>query len=185
MRKPHVAAALLAGLVGAVVLDVTTMVIWPRGLVDGDLVAVLGSLLTRHADSVRAYGWMLHVLFGLLFAWIYAHFWARGAARPTAGWGATYGFVHALVALIVLPLVVAVHPRSPVLFGPLEAAGLLAGHVAYGAVVGATYRALIGGTRRRVLKDRAARASLFPTTGPRPGRGTDRRGVRGGRSPSR
>jgi uncharacterized membrane protein YagU involved in acid resistance len=124
-----------------------------------DLPFILGAMFTRDRDRAKVYGYIIHLLNGLLFAMIYAQaFESYGHAG--AGFGALIGVVHgAFVVVVAMPLLPAVHPRMATdAWGPdptqqLEPPGnfglnyglstpvvTFLGHVVYGAILGLCYR---------------------------------------------
>lgn len=120
---------------------------------------LLGTLVTERRPLVRIWGTLLHFFNGLLFASGYALLLGR-AERANWRVGAGIGAVHGVVVLVaLLPIVQEVHPRmaeedegpdpTPLLESPGFMAlhyGLqtplvaLAGHLVYGAIIGAMYR---------------------------------------------
>ena len=151
-----VAAALVGGLIGTMVISIGLQVGQAAGWTRIDLPLLLGTAFTEDRNSARAIGWLLHLVYGLLFSLLYA---AVFAAVGHAGWlfglvlGAVHaGFVGGPLSNLILP---AVHPRmgrpwtdardTPLLEPPgfmlLNYGGatvLLTTvlHLAYGAIVG-------------------------------------------------
>jgi hypothetical protein len=148
--------ALAGGVAGTLVLTTTLRVASELRLTRVDLPFLLGTALTENRVRAKALGYVVHFGFGILFALGY---WALFAAIDESGWwlGALFGLAHGLFAAtalvnVLLPLV---HPRMAT---PLTAAGstplleapgflmlnygrstpavTLAGHVAYGTLVG-------------------------------------------------
>jgi hypothetical protein len=149
-------AALAGGLVGTLVLTSGLRAASELGLTRMDLPFLLGTAVTENRVRAKAVGYGIHVAFGLLFA---VGYWAIFKAIDESGWlvGAALGLVHGVFAAtalvnVLLPLV---HPRmatpltaagqSPLLeppgflmlnYGRATPAVTLAGHAAYGAIVG-------------------------------------------------
>jgi hypothetical protein len=148
--------ALAGGVAGTLVLTTTLRAASELRLTRVDLPFLLGTALTENRVRAKAVGYVVHFAFGVLFALGY---WALFAAVDESGWwlGALFGLAHGLFAAtalvnVLLPLV---HPRMAT---PLTAAGstplleapgflmlnygrstpavTLAGHVAYGTLVG-------------------------------------------------
>lgn len=126
------------------------------GLTRIDLPFLLGTAFTGDRVRAKALGYALHFIVGLTFALVYL---AIFAAIGHSGWwlGAIFGLVHGAFATtaLVSTLLPLVHPRMAT---PLSAAGTsarleppgflilnygartplvtVAGHIAYGAIVG-------------------------------------------------
>jgi hypothetical protein len=151
-----VAGALVGGVVGTLVLTSALRAASELALTRMDLPFLLGTAVTEHRVHAKAIGYGMHVAFGLLFALGY---WVVFRVIDESGWlvGAALGLVHGVFATtalvnVLLPLV---HPRmatpftaadqSPLLeppgflmlnYGRATPAVTLAGHAAYGAIVG-------------------------------------------------
>lgn len=149
-------SALAGGVVGTLVLTSMLRAASELGLTRMDLPFLLGTAVTENRVRAKAAGYGIHAGFGLLFA---VGYWAIFSAIDESGWlvGAALGLVHGVFAAtalvnVLLPLV---HPRmatpltgadrSPLLeapgflmlnYGRATPAVTLAGHVAYGAIVG-------------------------------------------------
>lgn len=148
--------ALLGGFLGTVVLTTTLRAAGELGLTRMDLPFLLGTAVTENRVRAKAVGYGMHFGFGLLFALAY---WVVFRVLDESGWlvGAALGLLHGVFAAtalvnVLLPLV---HPRmatpltaagqSPLLeppgflmlnYGRSTPAVTIAGHVAYGAIVG-------------------------------------------------
>jgi hypothetical protein len=148
--------ALAGGFAGTVVLTFGLRAASELKLTRIDLPFLLGTVFSENRLRAKMVGYALHFLFGLLFALAY---YAIFRAIGVSGWwqGAVFGLVHGLFAAsalvnILLPVV---HPRmaSPLTAADetpfLESPGFLmrnygrstalvtiAGHIAYGAIVG-------------------------------------------------
>jgi hypothetical protein len=152
----NVAGALVGGVVGTLVLTSALRAASELGLTRMDLPFLLGTAVTGNRVRAKAVGYGMHFAFGLLFALAY---WVVFRVIDESGWlvGAALGFLHGVFAAtalvnVLLPLV---HPRmatpltaadrSPLLeppgflmlnYGRATPAVTLAGHVAYGGIVG-------------------------------------------------
>jgi len=150
-------AALAGGFVGTVVLTTALRTANELRLTRTDLPFLLGTLFTKDRNRAKAIGYLAHFVNGQVFALLY---YAVFAAIGQASWwlGAVFGLLHGMVAgtAIVNILMPLVHPRmgTPFTSAPTAAqieppgflmlnygrgtpAVMLAGHVAYGAIIGA------------------------------------------------
>jgi hypothetical protein len=143
-------AALTALLIGSQRLGLTRM----------DLPFLLGTMVTPRRGRARPLGVALHVVVGCLVALMYVAAFERWGG-PSWWKGAALGLVHAAVVLaVVLPALPRLHPRmaseerGPTVtrqleppgvlglhYGPLTPLALALGHLAFGVVLGALYRA--------------------------------------------
>ncbi|HSY53991.1 MAG TPA: hypothetical protein VK785_06060 [Opitutaceae bacterium] len=131
------AAGALGALAMVFVMRVVARANWARG----DMLVAVGSLLTRSRESARLVGGFMHVLSGVGFAMLYAvAMMALNVQKfPVSVYaGVGFGFFHGMVISLMLCWIVAdQHPLQE-----FKEAGLavgvshLAGHVAYGLVVG-------------------------------------------------
>jgi apolipoprotein N-acyltransferase len=152
----NVWGALVGGVVGTLVLTSSLRAASELGLTRMDLPFLLGTAMTGNRVRAKAVGYGMHFGFGLLFALAY---WVVFRVLDESGWlfGAALGLLHGVFAAtalvnVLLPLV---HPRmatpltaagqSPLLeppgflmlnYGRATPAVTIAGHVAYGAIVG-------------------------------------------------
>ncbi len=150
-------AALAGGFVGTLVLTTMLSTASEFGLTRMDLPFLLGTILTSDRSRAKAIGYAMHFATGLLFALVY---FLVFRAVGESGWalGALFGLIHGLFASIALVnvLLPVVHPRMGT---PLSAAAdrplleppgflmlnygrrtpvvTIAGHIAYGAIIGA------------------------------------------------
>jgi hypothetical protein len=148
--------ALAGGFAGTLVLTTTMRAASELRLTRMDIPFLLGTVVTENRARAKAIGYAFHFVFGIVFALGY---WAIFTAIDERGWwiGALFGLGHGLFAATALVnvLLPVVHPRMAT---PLTAAGstplleppgflmlnygrstpavTLAGHVAYGAIVG-------------------------------------------------
>ncbi|MBI4507945.1 MAG: hypothetical protein HY691_20660 [Chloroflexi bacterium] len=138
----NVPAAVAAGLVATVVMTALMYVAPMMGLPKMDILGMLGSMLTPTRRPAVAIGTALHLMMGVVFALIYATLWTQGLGRPDWLWGAIFGVVHAVIAMMAMPMMMRMHPRPPAMAGgPMAAMGLVMGHVVYGVVVALVYAA--------------------------------------------
>ena len=148
--------ALVGGVLGTLVLTSMLRAASELGLTRMDLPFLLGTAVTENRVQAKAVGYGMHFGFGLLFALAY---WAVFRVLDESGWlvGAALGLLHGVFAATALVnvLLPVVHPRmatpltaaddAPLLeppgflmlnYGRATPAVTLAGHVAYGAIVG-------------------------------------------------
>jgi len=149
-------AAIAGGLLGTVVMTTMLRAASEFGITRMDLPFLLGTAVTDSRRRAQVYGHLVHFVLGLLFAYGYAFVFD---ATGHAGWqtGLLIGIVHAsfvatILVNVILPII---HPRigTPETAADevalLEAPGFmmlnygrntflvtLAGHIAYGAIVG-------------------------------------------------
>jgi len=148
--------ALAGGFVGTLVLTTWLQAASALGLTRVDLPFLLGTAFTGDRVRAKAVGYALHFIVGLVFALVY---FAIFAAIGESGWwlGAAFGLVHGVFAVTALVsiLLPVVHPRMATELSAtgsnalLEPPGFMmlnygartplvtiAGHLAYGAIVG-------------------------------------------------
>jgi hypothetical protein len=137
----YLATALVAGVVAGLAMELTMWLIARGGRVKGDMILALGSLITKSRDNAYRVGLIVHVTAALGFALVYT------LLMVTVGYtqlplslmlGLGVGLVHGLIVSLMLVGVVAdQHPLEEFKEADLMV-GLshMAGHVAYGAVIG-------------------------------------------------
>ncbi len=157
IRIVSIPKALLAGAAGALAMELFMRVLLLAGLPTADMVGALGALVLPAGPAWAAWvcGLLLHVGVGVLWAAFYAYFfWSLTVWRPV--WqGLAFSLLPALVAelivypqlqLMQLPASVA-HTNAWTLLTQVswaERVGLMAGHLVFGAVLGALYRRPVG-----------------------------------------
>lgn len=135
------ATVLVAGLLGGMAMELTMWLIARAGWAKGNMIVALGSLFTRSRDRAFRVGVIIHAFSAIGFAMLYAlaEMELGMTAMPGAfTLGIGLGFGHGLLVSLALVWVVAdQHPLEEFKEADL-AIGLchLAGHVAYGGVVG-------------------------------------------------
>ncbi len=138
----NVVAAVIAGLVGTVVMTMLMVVAPAMGMPKMDIVGMLGSMFTTNKGTATVVGWVVHLMLGAVFAIIYAFAWSQGIGSPNWLWGLIFGAVHAVVAIVMMPTMMRMHPRPPkTAAGPMTMAGQLIGHMLFGLVVALVYAA--------------------------------------------
>jgi hypothetical protein len=137
----YLLTALIAGVLGAAALELVMWLITRKGWAQGNMLVAIGSLLTRSRANAFLAGVILHAAAGFGFALLYIYAMRElGLAHfPVAlAVGLGFGLVHGVIVSLMLVWVVAEqHPLEE-----FQEAGLaigvshIAGHLAYGAVVG-------------------------------------------------
>lgn len=141
LTTSHFFIALVAGFAGMFAMEVAMWLITRRGWAKGNMIVALGSLVTRKRENAFLIGGLLHVVAAVFFAMLYLLAMEQFGfdhlpASLFAGVG--FGVLHGMVVTLTLVWVVSEqHPLEE-----FQDAGLavgvshIAGHVAYGAVVG-------------------------------------------------
>jgi hypothetical protein len=137
----HFFTALAAGVAGLAAMEVVMWLITRRGWAKGNMIVALGSLVTRKRENAFFTGAICHLGAAIFFAMLYQLAMVRFgfAHMPTSFFaGIGFGVLHGMVVTLTLVWVVSEqHPLEE-----FQDAGLavgvshIAGHVAYGAVVG-------------------------------------------------
>ncbi len=147
-------SAIIAGIVGTVVMTLVMQMAPRMGLPKMDIVGLLGSMFG--APGNRALGLLLHGMMGIVFALIYAALWAAGWGAPTWLYGLVFGAIHWLIVGAIMAGMPMLHAgirsgQVPApgaymtrLGGAQAFMGGLMGHLLYGLVVAWLYGALAG-----------------------------------------
>lgn len=136
--------AIIAGLLGTLVMTILMYLGPAMGMPKMDIIGMLGTMFTATEGSARIIGTIVHFMMGAIFALIYAFLWNLGIGSSTWYWGLIFGAVHALIAIVMMPVMLRMHPRPPSMdFGPQMMLGLLMGHLVFGLVVAISYNALV------------------------------------------
>jgi hypothetical protein len=138
----NIPGAVVAGLVGAVVMSIALAVAPQMGLPKMDFFGMLAALV--RVPRARAVGFVLHVLICVLWAVAYAAVWSVGVLAPNVTTGALLGIVHWLIAGALLGLLTYLWPSGPGFYlrnqgGSMAFFGGLMAHVVYGLTVGLVY----------------------------------------------
>jgi len=136
-----ICTALVAGFLGAGAMELVMWLIGRGEWTKGNMIVAVGSMVTRSRENAFRVGVWLHCISAFGFALVYAFaMTALGLAHfPTAFFvGAGFGVIHGIMVSLMLVWIVAEkHPLEE-----FQEAGLavgvshLAGHIAYGAIVG-------------------------------------------------
>ena len=92
----NVLAAIIAGLVGTVVLTMFMSMAPKMGMPKMDMVGMLGSMFG--APGHRGLGMFIHLMMGVVFGLVYAYLWSAGVGSATLAGGIVFGIVHWLAA---------------------------------------------------------------------------------------
>jgi hypothetical protein len=141
----NIPGAIVAGLIGTVVMSIALLAAPQMNLPKMDFAGILAALVGL--PRVRAVGFGLHALLGVLWALGYAAVWATGILPPNVTTGALLGIVHWLIAGALLGLLTFLRPGGPGFYlrgqgGGVAFFGGLMAHVVYGLTVGLVYEFL-------------------------------------------
>jgi hypothetical protein len=181
-RGAHVRDELIWSFVATLMLTGIMRGSQETGVTRMDIPLMLGTIVTADRDRAKFWGFILHMVNGLLFGVVYAavfHSWRR--ASPLLG--ALIGFFHGLLVLATaIPLLPGLHPRMASSFtGPQPTTGLeppgflgmnygrrtpvitVLAHMVYGAIIGQFYEvrpepppSLLGRDHSMIAEDVAA-----------------------------
>jgi hypothetical protein len=141
MLVSFLVTALIAGVLGGIVMEAVLWVIGRGGWAKADMIVALGSMFTRSRGTAWRVGAILHLVSAIGFALAYTllmHALGYTMMPWSAALGAGVGLLHGLIVSLGLVWVVAEqHPLEEFNEAGL-AIGLshIVGHVAYGIVVG-------------------------------------------------
>ncbi|QYM78275.1 hypothetical protein K0B96_13325 [Horticoccus luteus] len=137
----YLLVSLVAGVVGAIAMYIVMRLLNVRNWAHGDMVAAVGSMITKRRENSFAVGALVHLVVGVVFAFLYLLGFARIGfihfpAAPIAGLfiGALHG---SAVAIALVWVVSDQHPlqefqRASLAVGVLHCIG----HCVFGLVVG-------------------------------------------------
>jgi hypothetical protein len=137
----YLATALVAGALGGLAMEAAMWLIARGGKIKGDMILALGSLITRSRDNAYRVGFIVHALAAFGFALVYTLLMVTlgYTGMPNALMlGLGVGTLHGIIVSLMLVWVVSdQHPLEEFKEADLLV-GLshMAGHVAYGGVVG-------------------------------------------------
>ena len=157
IRVVHLRKAALAGVAGAFAWEVAIRGIQLAGLDLFDLVHLLGTLVFPDGPVMAWWsaGMLVHAVVGALWAIFYAYFFWSALDWPPVAQGLSFSLLPTVLALLVAyPQLDMMHLEGSVAaFRPMailcgvswqDAAGLVLGHLVYGAVLGALYTHPVG-----------------------------------------
>lgn len=137
----YLLTSLVAGVLGGLAMELAMWLIARAGLARGDMILALGSMLTKSRDNAYRVGLVIHATAAVGFALVYALLMVTlgyTALPASLMLGLGVGTFHGIVVSLMLVWVVAdQHPLEEFKEADLLV-GLshVAGHVAYGGVVG-------------------------------------------------
>lgn len=144
--------AVVAGVIGALALALMTDASRWLGLIDANLTRYQGCILTGRSEGAAPFlaGLAMHLAMGAMLAIAYAVLFALLWGHATWWTGMLIGAAHGVAAGAGFPLLDRLNPcvrdgrvRGFQFFGsgygPMMIAGLFAGHLAFGAIVGFLY----------------------------------------------
>lgn len=139
----NIIGAVVAGLAGTVVMTALMYVAPMMGMPEMDIIGMLGSMFTSNKGTATWLGVVIHFMMGIIFAIIYTLVWNLGVGSVTWLWGLIFGAVHGVVAIVMMPAMMRMHPRPPEMeSGSTTMIGQLMGHLVYGLVVALIYAAI-------------------------------------------
>ena len=144
----NVIGAIVAGLVGTIVMSIALAGAPQMGMPKIDIVGMLGTTFSPRPN--RALGWILHLLIGCIFGLIYAAIWSVGIGSVDVTIGLLFGIAHWLVAGLLFGLlpyvnagmragVVQTPGRYLLKLGNMAFFGGLMSHIVFGLTVGLVY----------------------------------------------
>ncbi len=144
----NIIGAIVAGLVGTVVISMIMAMAPKMGMPKMAIWEMLGTMFSKEGNV--GLGWVVHFMMGVIFAVIYAALWAAGIGSATLLSGAIFGVVHFLIAGLVMGGMPMMH--AGIKAGTVQAPGVLMlnsgvmgfmggliGHAVYGLVVALVY----------------------------------------------
>ena len=145
-------AAIVAGLIGTVIISMVMVMAPKMGLPKMAIWDLLGSMFNKDGNAIL--GWTLHLMMGIAFAIIYAWLWSIGIGAATVRGGLVFGAAHWLVVGLVMAGMPMLHAgikagtvTAPGAYmtgagGVMGFMGGLVGHLLFGLVVALVYAAL-------------------------------------------
>ncbi len=145
----NILAAIIAGLIGTVVLTVLLSMAPKMGMPKMDMVGILGSMFGT--PSNRGLGLFFHLMMGAIFGLLYAYLWSAGVGSANFVGGIVFGMVHWLIVGMMMGLIPMMHigiksghvPAPGVYMansgGIKSFMGGLVGHAVFGLVVALLY----------------------------------------------
>jgi uncharacterized membrane protein YagU involved in acid resistance len=141
--------AIIAGLIGTIVLTMVMNMAPKMGMPKMDMVGMLGAMFSPEGNHTL--GMVIHLIMGVIFAIIYALLWNVGVGTLGLLWGAIFGAGHWLIAGMMMGGMPMMHAgikagviEAPGVFmlkngGMMAFMGGLMGHIIFGLVVALVY----------------------------------------------
>ena len=165
IRVVNLRKAALAGVAGAVAWEIVIRAVQLAGLDLFDLVHLLGTLIFPDGPVIAWWtaGMLVHAVVGALWAVFYAYFFWSALDWPPVAQGLVFSLLPTTLALLIaFPQLEMMHlASSTAVFRPMQiiggvtgpdAAGLVLGHLVYGAVLGALYTHPVGSSAEQPNK---------------------------------
>ena len=145
----NIFGAIVAGVVGTIVLTMVMNMAPKMGMPKMDIVGILGSMFSPEGNRIM--GLALHLMMGVIFAIVYALLWNAGIGATGLLWGAIFGAGHWLVAGLMIGGMSMMHAgvkagtvNAPGVYmanngGMMAFMGGLIGHVLFGLTVALVY----------------------------------------------
>jgi hypothetical protein len=147
-RAQPATAGAVAGLAGGVVFGLM-MTLMSAPTPDGGAMPMMAMVGMVVRSPTLLVGWLYHLVnsavIGALFGWLLGrrvHGYGSGLL-----WGLAYGLLWwVLGGLILMPVLLGMPAFAPLMMAPMVpvAVGSLVGHLTYGAITGAAYKAITG-----------------------------------------
>ncbi|MBE9524169.1 MAG: hypothetical protein IMY76_03660 [Chloroflexi bacterium] len=145
----NIVAAIIAGLIGTVVITMFMSMAPKMGMPKMDMVGMLGSMFGT--PSNRGLGLFIHLMMGVVFGLVYAYLWSAGVGSATLVGGIVFGIVHWLATGMMMAPMPLMH--AGIKSGDVPAPGAymiknggmksfmggLVGHAVFGLVVALIY----------------------------------------------
>ncbi len=132
--------AMIAGLMGTVAMSFVIYIGPLVGMPRMDLIGLLGSVFSGNRAAARILGILLHLATGVLSGIIYGVLWSLDLFSPTWVSGLLLGLGHWVVASLMMPRILMMHPRNPTLERSMVwVFGFLLAHLVFGIVTALTY----------------------------------------------
>ena len=143
-------AAIVAGLVGTGVLTALMQYVMPMiGQPSMDMPGMLGSMVTEDEGQAKMMGWGIHLAMGAVFGLLYAWLWSLELGFLGGPWwqtGLITGVLHGVVAVLVMPMLMSMHPRAPEMTKDMMSmVSKVVGHAVFGLVVAFVYTLMDSG----------------------------------------
>jgi hypothetical protein len=146
-----IVAIVYAGIIATAALTLVLYLGYLLGLPEMDMVGLTGTMITPNRGAAYLVGTLSHFSVGVLMAVLYAWLWNRGVGEPNWWWGLFYGAIHGLIAVVLLPMLLRLHPQRLVLTSEVGAAvSMILSHLIYGLLVAVLYGVFAGVSGRSV-----------------------------------